>query len=191
MTPNDPAEENSEIQPERPGEKPAKQGAGQDDRVAELEAQLADIKNEALRYLAEAENTRKRAAKDKEDTAKYAITSFARELLDVADNLNRALAAVPQGEAGAAVKNLVIGVEATARQLDKVMEKAGIKKIEAEGQKFDPHLHRVVSEVDAAGAAPGTIVQVLQPGYMIHDRLLREAMVSVAKGGAVHVDQKV
>lgn len=181
------AEENSEIQPERPGEKSAKP----DDRVAELEAQLAEMKNEALRHLAEAENTRKRAAKEREDTAKYAVSSFARELLDVADNLNRALAAVPQGEAGEAVKNLVVGVEATARQLEKVMEKAGIKKIDAEGQKFDPHLHRVVSEVDAPGAAPGTIVQVLQPGYTIHDRLLREAMVSVAKGGATHVDQKV
>jgi molecular chaperone GrpE len=164
-------------------------------RIQELEAQLASMKNEALRHLADAENTRKRGAKEREDTAKYAVAKFARDLLDVADNLNRALQAVKpeQLEGNDAIKNLFAGVEATERQLQAVFDRMGISKIEAMGQKFDPNLHQVVTEVDASDKEPGTIVQVLQVGYVIHDRLLREAMVAVAKGGVAHqpVDQKV
>lgn len=163
-------------------------------RVQELEAKLAEMKNEALRHLADAENTRKRAAKEREDTLKYAVSKFARDLLDVSDNLSRAIAAVSpeQVESSPAIKNLFVGVEATERQLQAIFERAGIKKLDPTGQKFDPNLHQVVSEVDAPNAAPGTVVQVLQTGYLIHDRLLREAMVTVAKGGTPQaVDQKI
>jgi molecular chaperone GrpE len=163
-------------------------------RVKELEEQLAAMKNEALRHLAEAENTRKRAAKEREETSKYAVSNLAREVLEVADNLHRAITAVkPEMLDNPGVKNLFIGVEATDMQLQAVLARAGIKKIEPLGQKFDPNLHQVMQEVDAPDQAPGTVVQVMQPGYMIHDRLLREAMVVVAKGGAAPtpVDQKV
>ncbi len=165
-------------------------------RIRELEAQLAEMKNEGLRHLAEAENTRKRAAKERDDTMKYAVSKFAKDMLDVADNLQRALAAVKPEmiENDPAVKSLFTGVEATQRQLTAVLERQGITKIDPTGQKFDPNHHQVVSEVDAPGTAPGTVVQTLQTGYMIHDRLLREAMVTVAKGGQAapqSVDQKI
>lgn len=163
-------------------------------RVKELETQLAEMKNEALRHLADSENTRKRAAKEREDTAKFAVSKFAKDLLDVADNLHRALQVIrpEQTEADPALKNLVIGIEATERQLAAVFDRFGIKKLDPMGQKFDPNLHQVVSEIDAPGVTPGTVAQVLQVGYMIHDRLLREAMVAVARGAAPgHVDQKV
>lgn len=172
------------------------QAAALEARIKELEAQLGDMRNESLRHLADAENTRKRAARERDDTAKYAVAKMARELLDVADNLSRALQAVApeQREADPAVKNLFAGVEATERQLQAAFERMGIRKLEALGKTFDPNLHQVVSEVEAPGQEAGTIVQVLQVGYMIHDRLLREAMVAVARGGAAAphaVDQKV
>lgn len=164
-------------------------------RIAELEKQLADMKNEALRYLADAENTRRRAAKEKDDTAKYAVSKFSRDLLDVADNMQRALQSVtPDMQSNASVKNLCVGIEATAQQLSSVFERYGIQKNDPMGQMFDPNLHQVVSEIDAPDKAPGTVVQVLQTGYMIQGRLLREAMVAVAKGGQAapqHVDQKI
>lgn len=173
----------------------AKASADPKARIAELEKQLADMKNEALRYLADAENTRRRAAKEKEDTAKYAVSKFSRDLLDVADNMQRALQSVtPDMHSNPNVKNLCVGIEATAQQLASVFERHGIQKNDPMGQMFDPNLHQVVSEVDAPDKAPGTVVQVLQTGYMIQGRLLREAMVAVAKGGQAqpqHVDQKV
>ncbi len=156
-------------------------------RIAELEKQLADMKNEALRYLADAENTRRRAAKEKEDTAKYAVSKFSRDLLDVADNMQRALQSVKPDmlEGNAGIKNLCVGIEATAQQLSSVFERYGIVKMDPTGQLFDPNHHQVVTEVDAADKIPGTVVQVLQTGYMIQGRLLREAMVAVARGGAM------
>lgn len=163
-------------------------------RIAELEAQLAEMKNEALRYLADAENTRRRMTKEKEDTAKFAVSKFARDMLDVADNLQRALTSVPaELKENAGMKNLLVGVEATERQLASVFERAGIKKVDPMGQPFDPNLHQVVTEIETPDQPSGTVVQVLQVGYIIHDRLLREAMVAVAKGGpVVHaVDKKV
>ncbi|MGB4102261.1 MAG: nucleotide exchange factor GrpE [Alphaproteobacteria bacterium] len=152
-------------------------------RITALEEQVIALKEQGLRYLAEAENTRRRAQKEREDTAKYAITGFAADLLAVADNFERALAAkLPDGLPDA-VKSLLTGIDATGRQLAAALERAGIKKIDADGQLFDPHFHRVVQEIDDASKPAGTIMQVLQPGYIIHDRLLREAMVTVSKGG--------
>jgi molecular chaperone GrpE len=163
-------------------------------RIAELEALLAETKDKALRALAEAENTRRRTERDRQDTAKFAVASFARDLLSVSDNLGRALEAIKpeQRQASPELENIFVGVDATARELMRVLAGNGIKKIEAMGQKFDPNQHEVLFEVDMPGAAPGTIVQVIEPGYMIHERLLRPARVGVAKsdGETPHVVDK-
>jgi len=155
-------------------------------------AQIANLKDQVLRALAELENTRRRAQKEREDTAKYAVANFAKEMLNVADNFRRALDATPKDTDDVALKNLITGIEATERQMQSALDRSGIKKIEPLGQPFDPNFHRVMMEVDDPEQKAGTVVQVLQTGYMIHDRLLREALVAVAKGGSTtkgNVDQ--
>jgi molecular chaperone GrpE len=165
-------------------ERPATEADAQPQKDDGSHAEIARLKDQLLRALAEAENARRRAQKEREDTAKYATANFAREMLSVADNFRRALEAVP-GDArnNDALKNLITGVEATERQLQAALERFGIKKIEPLGQPFDPNFHRAMMEVDDPDQPPGTVVQILQPGYMIHDRLLREALVGVTKGG--------
>lgn len=153
-----------------------------EERIADLEKQLSEMKDRALREMADAENTRRRAQKEREETSKYAIANFAKEMLVISDNFRRALDAAPTGDLDPAVKNLIVGIDATERQFSAALERFGIKKIDPLGQPFDPHFHRVMMEVDAEGKPAGTVVQVLQAGYMIQDRLLREALVSVAKG---------
>lgn len=150
----------------------------------EAAQQIASLKDQLLRALADAENTRRRAQKEREDTSKYAVSNFAREMLNVADNFRRALEATPTESNDPALKNLIAGIDATERQLQAVLERFGIKKMEPLGQAFDPNFHRVMVEVDDASQPAGTVVQVLQAGYMIHDRLLREALVAVSKGAA-------
>jgi molecular chaperone GrpE len=152
-------------------------------RIAELEAQLVEMKDRALREMADAENTRRRAQKEREETSKYAVSKFAKEILVVSDNFRRALDAAPKAEtiADPAIKNLIVGIDATERQFLATLETFGIKRIDPLGKPFDPHFHRVMMEVESADQQPGTIVQVLQAGYVIHDRLLREALVAVAK----------
>jgi molecular chaperone GrpE len=159
--------------------------------IPDATAEIASLKDQLLRALAEAENTRRRALKEREDTSKYAVTNFAKEMLNVADNFARALEATPKDSMDPAVKNLVTGIEATERQLQAILERFGIKKLEPLGQAFDPNFHRAMMEIEAPDQAPGTILQVLQAGYVIHDRLLREALVGVAKGGTASgkVDQ--
>ncbi len=160
-------------------------------QVAELEKQLADMKDKVLRAMADSENTRRRAQKDREETSKYAIANFAKEMLTVSDNFRRALEAAPTDHLDEPVKNLIAGIDATERQFLAALERFGIKKMDALGQPFDPHFHRVMMEVNAEGQSAGTIVQVIQPGYMIHDRLLREALVAIARSEAQavpHVD---
>lgn len=166
-----------------------------EDRVVKLEAEVASLKDQLLRAMAETENTRRRAQRDREDASKFAVSSFAKELVSVADNLRRALDAVPaEGrEQDEMLKGLAVGVEATERQLFAAFDRAGIKKIDPTGEPFDPNFHQVMFEIEHTGKAAGTVVQVLQPGYTIHGRLLREAMVGVAKGGDAggqHVDTK-
>lgn len=152
--------------------------------------QIANLKDQVLRALAEAENTRRRAQKEREETSKYAVANFAREMLNVSDNFRRALDATPKDNTDPALKNLIDGIEATERQLQAALERFGIKKMEPLGQAFDPNFHRVMVEVEAPEKTAGTVTQVLQAGYVIHDRLLREALVAVAKGGAsAKVDQ--
>ena len=151
--------------------------------TAEIEALKEEnqkLKDSFLRAYAEAENTKKRCAQEIEKNSKYAIASFAKELLMVADNLGRALS-VSTENASAECKALMQGVEMTQNELTKVFEKFGIKKIECMGQVFDPNFEQVVQEIEDDEKPTGTIVSELQSGYMINDRILREAMVIVTK----------
>jgi molecular chaperone GrpE len=168
-----------------PEEEESPEAEAQPEKVDGSQAEIAKLKDQLLRSLADAENTRRRAQKEREDTAKYATANFAKEMLSVADNFRRALDAVPaEARNNDALKNLMVGVDATERQLQSALERFGIKKIEPLGQPFDPNFHRAMMEVDDPNHPAGTVVQVLQPGYVIFDRLLREALVAVAKGVA-------
>ena len=152
------------------------------DRVAELEAQLAEAQSASLYARAEAQNLLRRAQKEAEDARAYAATAFARDILSVADNLARALTAIPDELRGdEKLKGLVTGLEATGRELDSVFARHGISKVSALGETLEPNRHQAMMEVPSADAAPGTIVQEIQTGYMIKDRLLRPALVGVAR----------
>ena len=152
------------------------------DRTAELESQLAEAKQQVLYAQAETQNVRRRAEKEAQDARAYAATGFARDVLSVADNLSRALAAIPADlREDEKMKGLVTGLEATGRELDSVFGRHGITKISAVGEALDPNRHQAMMEVPSADAEPGTVVQEIQSGYMIKDRLLRPALVGVAK----------
>ncbi len=156
-----------------------------DERLATLETELADVKDRLLRALAEAENVRRRAQREREDTLKYAVAGFAKDLLSTADNLRRALDSLPETEAAdARTKGLLAGVAATERELLSAFERHGIRRIDPKGERFDHNYHQAVFEVENSEQPPGTVVEVLQPGYVLHDRLLRPAMVGVAKEGS-------
>ena len=163
-------------------------GRAESDLATELEKLIAEnaaMKDQLLRALAEAENTRRRVQRDREDFAKYSAAPLAKDILPVADNLARALAAVPKEALASdeALKNLVEGIAATERQLQSALERHSIKRIDPEGEKFDSHRHQAMFEVPDASVPAGSIVQVVQPGYMIGDRVLRPALVGVSKGG--------
>jgi molecular chaperone GrpE len=156
-----------------------------DQRLAALEAELAEQKDRLLRALAETENVRRRAQREREDASKYAVASFAKDLLTAADNLRRALDSLPEAEAkDERTRSLLAGVAATERELLGAFERHGIKRIDPAGERFDHNLHQAIFEADRADQPSGTVVEVLQPGYVLHERLLRPAMVGVAKGGA-------
>ena len=146
-----------------------------------LRAETAALKEQVLRYAAEADNTRRRAEREANDARAYAIQKFAGDLLGVADNLSRALKAQPADNGDTAVKNFVIGVEMTEKELQGAFERNGLKKIDpAQGDKFDPHKHQAMMEQPGGEVAPGAVIQVLQPGYELLGRLVRPAMVVVA-----------
>src|SRR5580692_11743357 len=154
-------------------------------KVAAVEAELAETKDRLLRALAETENVRRRLQRERDDAAKYAVGGFAKDLLSVVDNLERALQAMPEAEVkDARTRGLRDGVAATERELLAVFERHGLKRIDPKGERFDHNFHQAVFEVENTGRPAGTVVEVLQPGYVVHDRLLRPAMVGVAKGGA-------
>ena len=156
-----------------------------EERVAALEQELAEAKDRMLRALADAENTRRRAQREREDTLKYAISNFARDLLSPVDNLRRALDSVKEAEIDdPRAKSLLDGVAATERELLAAFERHGLKRIDPKGERFDHNFHQAIFEAERPGAAPGTVIEVLQPGYVLHDRLLRPAMVGVAKAGS-------
>ncbi|MGH7060745.1 MAG: nucleotide exchange factor GrpE [Stellaceae bacterium] len=151
-------------------------------RLAVLEAEFAEQKDRLLRALAETENIRRRAQREREDASKYAIGAFAKDLLSAADNLRRALDSLPEAEIpDERTRSLLAGVAATERELLGVLERHGIRRIDPKGERFDHNFHQAIYEVARADAPAGTIVEVLQPGYVLHDRLLRPAMVGVAK----------
>ncbi len=153
-----------------------------------LRAESADLKDRLLRALADAENTRRRGEREKQDASQYAVTKFARDMLTIADNFARALAALPPetlADADPKVKGVIEGVEATERQLLATLERHGVKPIDtSENAKFDPNLHQAIAEVPGNGQPPGSIVDVMQTGYIIGDRLLRPSMVTVARKDA-------
>jgi molecular chaperone GrpE len=158
--------------------------------IEQKDAELAALKDQALRALAETENTRRRAERELADMSKYAVTGFARDLVSVLENLQRAVDSIPaeMKEAQPAVANLAIGVEMTLKELLGVFNRQGIERIDPMGQKFDHNYHQAIAQIDTPDAEAGTVVQVLQAGYKIHDRLLRPAMVGVAAGAAKKLD---
>ncbi len=151
-----------------------------------LEREHAEMKDRLLRTLAEMENLRKRTDREVAESRLYGVTSFARDVLGVADNMRRALDAVPpelRASAEAGVKALIEGVDLTERELLKALEKNGIRQFSPQGEKFDPNLHQAMFEVPDPTVPAGSVVQVVQPGYMIGERILRPALVGVSKGG--------
>lgn len=157
-----------------------------EDVIVQLAAENEELKDRALRLAAEMENLRRRTARDVQDARAYAVTNFARDMLSVSDNLQRALDAVPDearqsGDAGFTA--LMEGVEMTGRSMLSALERHGVKKIEPEGEPFDPNFHQAMFEVPNPQVPANTVVQVVQTGYVIGERVLRPAMVGVAKGG--------
>lgn len=153
--------------------------------LALVEAERDDIKDKLLRTLAEMENLRRRTEREISDAKAYAVTSFARDLLGSADNLRRALESVPETARGAAdnaLKAVVEGVELTERELLKTLERHGVRKIDPQGEKFDPNLHQAMFEAPDAGIAKGLVSKVVQTGYKIGERVLRPALVGVSAG---------
>jgi len=155
-----------------------------DVEIITLRDEVAASKDRLLRLAAEMENLRKRTEREKAEATLYAATNFARDLLSVADNLGRALQALPQEErdrAGEVEKNLIAGVEVTERELLNVFQRHGIRKIETVGAKFDPNFHQAIFEVPTSEKPPGIVMQELQSGYQVGERCLRPAMVGVSK----------
>jgi molecular chaperone GrpE len=153
-----------------------------EEQLAQAQAEAAEYRDKWLRAAAEVENMRRRAERDVEETRKYAIAGFARDLLNVADNLRRALASVdPEKVQDEVVRNLLAGVEATERELLSVFERYGMKRVDPMGEKFDHNFHQAMFETESPDKPGGTVTEVLQVGWTLRDRLLRPAMVGVAK----------
>lgn len=170
----------------------------EEDPVQRLQAELDDTKDRLLRAMAETENLRRRAVREREDTGKYAISGFARDMLSVVDNLRRALDSLSEeNRADETFASLVSGVEITERELLSAFERHGIRRIEPQGEKYDHNFHQAIFHVETEDQPAGTIVEVVQAGYVIADRLLRPAMVGVAKAAnqdedetETHIDTK-
>ena len=175
--------------------------SGPEDTIKEpveaLEEQVSELKDQLLRSVAELDNYRKRAEREKEQLRKFGIANFAKDLLSAADNLRRAVESGPSDLEGAdeSVKNLIVGVEMTEKELLTAFEKNGVRKIDPAGEKFDYNFHQAMFEVESDKEEPGVVMQVLQPGYAIEDRVLRAAMVGVSKSNAPDqpegIDEKV
>lgn len=175
----------TEAQGTTPDEKTA-EAAATPDPIEALKAENQDMRDKLLRTIAEMENLRKRTEREIGDTRSYAIAGFARDMLTATDSLSRALMVLPaeaRDSADPTVKSLIEGIEMTEREMQRLLAKHGVKPIEAEGQKFDPHKHQAMFEVPDPSRPEGTVVQVVQAGFAIGDRVLRPAMVGVAKGG--------
>lgn len=183
----DPAAEGPAVQPAVPGEAApaAAVGPANDEEIARLKAEAAEMKDRLLRAHAEMDNVRKRLEREKADASRFAITKFARDVVGVGDNVQRAIDAVPHqaAELDPALKSFVDGVTMIEREFLGVLERHGIKRIDPKGEPFNPHHHQAVMEMPSPDVPSGTVTQVFQAGYMIEDRVLRPAMVAVARGG--------
>lgn len=180
----DPAQENTSAQETTAADNTVDLAAA---RIAALESELADAKDKMMRALAEAENARRRAVKDRDDAGKYAVTSFARDLLDFSDNFHRALAAIPSDlHTDERIAVIITGLEAMDSNLLKTFEKHGIKKIEPLDEPFNPNFHEVMFEAPVPGKPGGIVIQVVEAGYVIADRLLRAAKVGISKADSAN-----
>jgi molecular chaperone GrpE len=181
--------ETSAGQDETPAAGTARPGTGEPDAGAVIEALNAEnsqLKDRVLRTLAEMENLRRRTEREVSDAKTYGVTSFARDMLTVVDNLARALEHFPpeaRANADPSIRSLIEGVELTARDLEAVLSRHGVKKLDPKGQKFDPNFHQAIFEAPDETVPAGTVSQVVQSGWTIGDRVLRPAMVGVSKGG--------
>lgn len=176
-----PYDEHTEPEPE-----PEPEQVAGDDAFAAAVRESTELKDKLLRTLAEMENLRRRTEREVSDARIYGISGFARDVLGIADNMQRALDAARQelgDSADPGVKTLLEGVELTERELLKALEKNGVRKFDPQGEKFDPNLHQAMYEVPDPSMPSGTVMQVIQPGYMIGERMLRPALVAVSKGG--------
>ncbi len=168
---------------EGPAEPPAVEGPAEPPEVEDTTARIADLESRLLRALAETENVRRRGAKERDEVGKYAITAFARDLLPVIDNLRRAIESTSdEARKDKGLAGVVEGIEMTERELLSVLDRHGIRRIDPLGEKFDHNFHQAIFEVDDCDEPAGTVAQVVQAGYVLADRLLRPAMVGVAKG---------
>ena len=179
-------EENAKAAAPEATEKPEADGSAVPDPLELAKAENAELRDKYLRLAAEMDNLRRRTERDVKDAKAYSVAGFARDMLAVSDNLRRALEAIPAGarESGdAGLKALIEGVEMTERSMLAALERHGVKKLEPTGQKFDPNFHQAMFEVPNSEVPNNTVVQVVQAGYTIGERVLRPAMVGVAKGG--------
>ena len=174
---NERHDEAQEIRAETAADSPELQ---EHDQFAELQAQLEDAQQKALYAAAEVQNVRRRAEQERLQAVTYANTGFARDMLSVKDNLDRALSHIPEGAREGELKNFIEGIEATARELDAVFGRNGVTRVEAKGLPLDPNRHQAMIEIPS-DAEPGTIVEEMQAGYVLKDRLLRPALVGVAR----------
>ena len=183
-----------DLNKENSNENPSESDApiSDEDIILKLNEEISDLKDQRLRAIAELENFRKRAEKDQSDALKYGVTNFAKEIINIKDNIERAQSSISdEVKTNEAVKSVVEGLDLIAQATVSTFEKIGIKKVESINQKFDHNLHQAMMEIEKDEVEPGTIVQEILPGYTLHDRLLRPAMVGVSKNTQENQDNKV
>ena len=175
-----PTSETKEQAPEQ--EQETEEVETSEDIIAKLNEEISNLKDQRLRAIAELENFRKRAEKDQSDALKYGVSNFAKEIINISDNIERAQSSIPEeAKNNETIKPVIEGIDLIAQSVVTTFEKIGIKKIESLNEKFDHNLHQAMMEIEKDDLEPGTIVQELIPGYTLHDRLLRPAMVGVSK----------
>ena len=182
-----------ELKKENTNENPSESDTpiSDEDIILKLNEEISDLKDQRLRAIAELENFRKRAEKDQSDALKYGVTNFAKEIINIKDNIERAQSSISdEVKTNEAVKSVVEGLDLIAQATVSTFEKIGIKKVESINQKFDHNLHQAMMEIEKDEVEPGTIVQEILPGYTLHDRLLRPAMVGVSKNTQENQDNK-
>ena len=187
------SDDTEELKKENTNENPSESDTptSDEDIILKLNEEISDLKDQRLRAIAELENFRKRAEKDQSDALKYGVTNFAKEIINIKDNIERAQSSISdEVKTNEAVKSVVEGLDLIAQATVSTFEKIGIKKVESINQKFDHNLHQAMMEIEKDEMEPGTIVQEILPGYTLHDRLLRPAMVGVSKNTQENQDNK-